>query len=50
MIITLNRPHLIWNKELETLNVLLSLPNHDLWYLGPISAQFPQMALMPRIP
>ena len=36
----------MWNDELKTLNHLLSLPNHDLQHLGPIWAQYPQMALM----
>ena len=31
----------MWDDELKTLNDLLSLPNHDLRYLGPIWAQFP---------
>ena len=43
-------PHLMWNDELNTLSDLLCLPNHDLWYLGPIWAQFPEIALMPEIP
>ena len=38
------------NDELKTLNDLLCLTNHDLWYLGTIWAQFLQMALMPWIP
>ena len=31
----------MWNNELKILNHFLSLPNHDLQYLGPIKAQFP---------
>ena len=36
------RSHLMWNKELKTLDYFSCVPAHDLGYLGPISPKFPQ--------
>ena len=31
----------MWDDKFKTLNDSLSLPNHDLWYLGPVSLNGP---------
>ena len=35
------RSHLMWNKELNTLNYFSGVPVHDLGYLGPVSPKCP---------
>ena len=40
----------MWNNKLKTLNDFPCLSTKDLWYLGPLGAQFPQIALMAEIP
>ena len=35
------RSHLMWNKELKTLDYFSCVPGHDLGYLGPISSNGP---------
>ena len=42
--------HLMWNDELKTLDYFMCLPNHDFKYLGPVQAQFLQIALTPEYP
>ena len=40
------RLYLMQIVDLKTLEYFLSIPAHDLWYLGPVSS----IALMPNIP
>ena len=35
------RSHLMWNKELKTLNYFSCVPAHDLMYFGPVSPNCP---------